>query len=80
MSDEVLVAISAVATQVIALVVLVLRGRKTEKKVEEVHALVNGHSSALEARLLSQEGVISRLAARVRPYVTDEDVGQDREL
>lgn len=79
-SDEVVVAAAAVATQLIALVVLLLKGRKTEKKVEQVHSLVNGRSEVMEARLVAQEQVIARLAARVRPYVTDADVGMKGEL
>lgn len=83
MSEEILGAAVAVVTQVLALVILLLKGRKTAEKVAKVETLVNGHSTRLEGRLMAQEATITRLIAalpakRGRPRkapVTDADVG-----
>lgn len=82
MSDEVTAGIIAIATQVVTLIVFILKSRTTAKKIDEVHAVVNGSKTALEAKLSSQEATIGRLLAalpakrgRPRRPVTDADVG-----
>lgn len=67
MSDEVLSAISVIVTQVLAVVVLLLKGRRTAAKVEEVEALVKGQCQSLEALLAAQR--VSRVNSKT---VTDE--------
>lgn len=67
MSEELVAGLAAVATQIVALVVLVLKGRKTAAKVEKVEALVQGQCQSLEALLAAQR--VSRVKSK---RVTDE--------
>lgn len=54
MSEEMVGALTAVLTQIVAVVVLLLKGRKTAAKVEKVEALVQGQCQSLEALLAAQ--------------------------
>lgn len=67
MSEDVIGAIGAIVTQIFALIVLLRKARKTEVKVDKVESLVNGQSSALQAKLNAQEKLIASLLGRLPP-------------
>lgn len=70
MSEELLSAVSVIVVQVGAVIILVLKGRKTEVKLEAVDKAVQGQCLSLEALLAAQRA--TRKRGRPRKEVDDE--------
>lgn len=73
MSEELVSALTVIVVQIAGVIVLVLKGRSFESKVDKVRMSVDGQCKTLEALWAAQR--VSAAKARKSRGATDADVG-----